>query len=239
MANRVQELLKTTRARLTAAADPEFAAGSRGFFKEPVKPYGVRTPQVREFARLAYHELKQWPVAERDRFVTELWKSGMLEEGVLVCHVYRRFAKTCDKREFVMFEQWLDRYVRNWSHCDGLSTWLIAASIANRSELTTMLAFWTSSKNRWKRRSAAVSVIQEAKQGRNAQAIFRICRMLRNDKDDMVRKGVGWLLKETYPKRPREVLAFLDDWRARAPRLVLRLAAEKMTAEHREWLLKG
>jgi 3-methyladenine DNA glycosylase AlkD len=83
MANRVEELLKSTRARLTAAADPEFAAGSRGFFKEPVKPYGVRTPEVREFARLAYRELKQWPVPERDRFVTELWKSGMLEEGAL------------------------------------------------------------------------------------------------------------------------------------------------------------
>ncbi len=239
MASEVATLLKITRARLKAAADPEFAAGVRRFFKEPVKPYGIRTPQIREFARLAYRELKQWPVAERDRFVTELWKSGMLEEGVLVCHVYRRFAKTCDKREFVMFEQWLDGYVRNWSHCDGLSTWLIAASIANRPELTTMLAFWTKSKNRWKRRAAAVSLIQEAKQGRNAETIFRICRMLRNDKDDMVRKGVGWLLKETYPKRPRAVLAFLDDWRARAPRLVLRLAAEKMTAQHREWLLKG
>jgi 3-methyladenine DNA glycosylase AlkD len=239
MADRVRELLRATRARLKAAADPEFASGVRRFFKEPVKPYGVRTPQVREFARLAYRELKQWPVAERDRFVTELWKSGMLEEGVLVCHVYRRFAKTCDKREFVMFEQWIDGYVRNWSHCDGLSTWLIAASIANRPELTTMLARWTKSKNRWKRRSAAVSFIQEAKQGRNTETIFQICGLLRDDKDDMVRKGVGWLLKETYPKKPRGVLAFLDDWRASAPRLTLRLAAEKMTAEHREWLLKG
>jgi 3-methyladenine DNA glycosylase AlkD len=61
----------------------------------------------------------------------------------------------------------------------------------------------------------------------------------RCDKDDMVRKGVGWLLKETYPKRPREVIRFLNDWRAGAPRLVLRLAAEKMTERDRQWLLKG
>ena len=57
--------------------------------------------------------------------------------------------------------------------------------------------------------------------------------------NDMVQKGVGWLLKETYPKRPVEVLGFLDNWRTRAPRLVLRLAAEKMTEMHRKWLLKG
>ncbi len=237
MSERVVVLLKATRARLKAAAEPKFAAGLRWFFKEPVKPYGVRTPQVREFARLAYRELKEWPVAERDRFVTELWKSGMLEEGVLVSHLYRRFAKSCGVREFAMFERWLDQYVRNWAHCDGVSTWLIAASIANRPELTAQLTTWTKSKNRWKRRSAAVSLIQEAKRGCNTETIFRICGLLRDDTDTMVQKGLGWLLKETYPRRPREVLTLLADWRPIAPRLVLRLAAEKMNDKDRRWLL--
>lgn len=232
-------LLKDIRSQLKAAADPEFEAGLRWFFKEPVKPYGVRTPLLRELARLAYAQVKHWPVAERDRFVTELWKSGMLEQGVIVSHLYRRFASSCGEREFDMFEKWIDRYVRNWSHCDGVSTWLIAASIANRPGLADRLAQWTKSKNRWKRRSAAVSLIQEAKQGRNTETIFHICDLLLKDADDMVRKGVGWLLKETYPKKPREALQFLDHWRATAPRLTLRLAAEKMTAKHREWLLKG
>jgi 3-methyladenine DNA glycosylase AlkD len=105
--------------------------------------------------------------------------------------------------------------------------------------LADRLAHWTKSKTRWKRRSAAVSLIQEAKQGRNTVTIFHICGLLLEDTDDMVQKGVGWLLKETYPKRPRQVLAFLHPWRKRAPRLVLRLAAEKMTERDRNWLLKG
>jgi 3-methyladenine DNA glycosylase AlkD len=230
-------LLKDIRAQLKAAADPEFEAGLRWFFKEPVKPYGVRTPLLRELARIAYAQVKLWPVAERDRFVTHLWKSGMLEEGAIVCHLYRRFAKSCNEREFRMFEQWINRYVTNWSSCDGVSTWLIAASIANRPGLADRLAGWTKSKNRWKRRSAAVSLIQEAKQGRNSETIFNICDLLLNDADDMEQKGVGWLLKETYPKRPRELLNFLDPWRTGAPRLVLRLSSEKMTEKDRRWLL--
>lgn len=237
-ADPVAALLKTTRAQLKAAADPEFEAGLRWFFKEPVKPYGVPTPQVRELARLAYAQVKHWPVAERDRFVTELWKSGMLEEGVLVTHLYRRFAKSCNEREFAMFEQWIDRYVTNWSNCDGVSTWLIATCIQNRPGLADRLAAWTKSRNRWKRRSAAVSFIQEAKRGRNTETILHICDLLLSDTDDMVRKGVGWLLKETYPKKPGEVLEFLDPRRAHAPRLVLRLAAEKMTERDRRWLMK-
>jgi 3-methyladenine DNA glycosylase AlkD len=240
MADRVQTLLKTTRAALKAAGNPEFKAGALWCFKEPVKPYGVRTPQLRELARLAYVQAKQWPVAERDRFVTELWKSGMLEEGAIVCHLYRRFAKSCGDREFAMFEQWINRYVGNWAHCDGVSTWLIAASITNRPGLADRLAPWTKSKNRWKRRSAAVSLVYDARRGKNTEIILHICDLLLNDADDMVRKGVGWLLKETYPKKPREVLAFFEDRRATAPRLVLRLAAEKMTPKHKQWLmLKG
>jgi 3-methyladenine DNA glycosylase AlkD len=237
-AKHVAALLKTMRAQLKSAADPEFAEGMCWFFKEPVKPYGIPTPRLRELARLAYAEIKHWPVADRDRFVIELWESGMLEEGVIVAHLYRRFAKTCGEREFAMFERWVDRYVTNWAHCDGVSAWLIAASIANQPGLADRLARWTKSKNRWKRRSAAVSLIQEAKQGRNTETIFHVCDLLLKDDDDMVRKGVGWLLKETYPKRPRETLQFLDGWRASAPRLVLRLASEKMTAKDRQWLLK-
>ncbi len=230
-------LLKDVRARLRAAADPDFADGVRRFFKEPVKPYGVRTPEVRQLARLAYRECQQWPVAQRDRFVDQLWRSGMLEEGALVPHFYRRFSKTCGEREFAMFERWLDRYVTNWSHCDGVSTWLIAACIENRPGLADRLARWTRSKNRWKRRSAAVSFIQEAKRGRQTDTILHISGLLLRDADDMVHKGVGWLLKETYPKKPREVLEFLDPFRKDAPRLVLRLAAEKMTKRDRRWLM--
>jgi 3-methyladenine DNA glycosylase AlkD len=233
----VAALVKDIRARLKAAADPEFEAGLRWFFKEPVKPYGVRTPLLRELARLAYAQVKHWPVGERDRFVTQLWQSGMLEEGVIVSHLYRRFAKSCGEREFRMFEQWVNRYVTNWSNCDGVSTWLIAACIANRPGLADRLAAWTKSTNRWKRRSAVVSLLQEAKQGRNTETIFHVCGLLLDDTDDMVQKGVGWVLKETYPKRPREVLDFLEDWKTRAPRLVLRLAAEKMTEKDKRWLL--
>ncbi len=52
-------------------------------------------------------------------------------------------------------------------------------------------------------RLAAAAFLQEAKQGRNADAIVRVAGVLIADPDDMVQKGAGWLLKETYPRRPR------------------------------------
>jgi len=231
------KLLRTIRSQIKAASSHQRAAGIRAYFHEPVDPSGVAAPQLKQIARLVYREIKPWPVEDRDRLMEELWKSGKLEEGAIVCYVYRGFSESCAEREFELFEKWIDQYVGNWAHCDGVSSWLVGASIANRPVLASKLARWTKSKHRWKRRAAAVSLVKEAGAGRNTETILQICQLLRDDADDMVRKGLGWLLKETYPRKPREVIRFLDDWRATAPRLVLRIAAEKMTAKDKKWLL--
>ena len=234
---RVAALLASVRRQLREAAEPDFAVGVRNFFREPVDPHGVRSHNLHRISSAVYREVKGWPKAERDQFMVALWESGRLEEGVIVNHVYRRFSKEFGEREFAVFAGWLDRYVHNWAHCDGLASWLLAGAIRNQPRLIDKLAAWTKSKNRWRRRAAAVALLQEAKAGRNTESIFEMCTLLRSDSDDMVQKGVGWILKEAYPKKPREVVEFLDEWRATAPRLLLRIAGEKMNARDRKWLL--
>jgi 3-methyladenine DNA glycosylase AlkD len=96
---------------------------------------------------------------------------------------------------------------------------------------------WTQSKNRWKRRAAAVALVYEGRRGRNTESILRIADLLLGDPDDMVQKGVGWLLKETYPHKPAHVMRFLMPRRQKTTRLVLRYAAEKMSAADRARLL--
>jgi len=233
----VQAMLEWLRAELTAAADPNFREGQKWFFKEPVDPYGVRTVHLNRIVRDLYRRVKGWQPADRNKLCTEMWKNGRLEESSAVCHLYRRFASQCAEREFRLFERWLDRFVNTWATCDGLSTWLIAASLQNEPKLIGELEAWTRSPNRWRRRSAAVSLLQEAKSGRNLEAILDIADRLAEDRDDMVEKGVGWLLKETYPKQPLAVVGFLRDNRRRLSRTTLRYAAEKMKPAHRKLVL--
>jgi 3-methyladenine DNA glycosylase AlkD len=224
----VDELAAATEARMQEASDPAHATGVRNFFIEPVDPWGVRSADLKPIEQMVYRELKRMTVVDRNKYCDRLWKSGKLEEGALVCHVYRRFASQCGACEFKLFERWIERYVTNWAHCDGISSWLLAASIANEPALKVQLFGWIKSRNRWKRRAAAVSLLQEAKKGRSSEEIFRIARELAHDEDTMVQKGVGWLLKEAYPKRPEAVVEFLAE--TQPPRLVVRYAAEKMTA---------
>jgi 3-methyladenine DNA glycosylase AlkD len=200
---------------------------------------GVTAPEIHAVARDFYPRVKKLSVADRDRLCTALFASRRHEEGALVCYLYRRFAKQCGAREFALFTGWLDRYVDGWGMTDGLSLWLLGASIANDPTLIDKLDPWTRSKNRWKRRAAAVALVYSAKRGEHTGAILRIATPLIEDDDDMVQKGVGWLLKETYPKHPKEVVRFLTAKRVKTTRLVLRYAAEKMTAVDKARVLGG
>lgn len=235
----MNQVLADLRAEFRRLGKPKVRESIDRFFKpdQRVHSYGVASPVVKRVAQEVYRQVKAWPVADRDSLCEELWRSGMNEEGALVCYVCRRFAKHCGAREFRVFTRWLDRYVTNWGHTDGLSLWLLGASIANEPTLVSKLDQWTRSKNRWKRRGAAVALVPFARRGLHTADILRIATPLILDEDDMVQKGVGWLLKETYPNKPADVVRFLLPWRETAPRLALRYAAEKMTAVDRARIL--
>lgn len=225
------KLVESIRRELGDHADEEYRAGCFRFFKEEVHVIGVRSADLKAIERSALGELKKLSRDERYVVFEELWRGGTLEEGAMVGHLARKFKREFGKTEFKIFERWTDQYVHNWSHCDAVSGWLIAGCIENDPALRDSVLKWVKSKNRWKRRASVVGFLQEAKSGRSFDYITEIATKLEKDVDDMVQKGVGWVLKEAYPKRPEEVLEFL---RLRAfPRLVVRYAAEKMTKADR------
>jgi 3-methyladenine DNA glycosylase AlkD len=233
------ELIEQVRAELRRLGNHRVRESIDRFFtpEQRIDSYGVASPDLKRIAQSVHASVKALSVAERDRFCTGLWAGGTNEEGALVCYIYKRFAKSCGAREFRLFTRWLDRYVSNWGHTDGLALWLLGASIANEPSLIGELEAWTGSKNRWKRRGAAVALVPSARRGLHMREILRIAQPLLPDEDDMVQKGVGWLLKETYPKKPAEVMRFLTPRRTQTSRLVLRYAAEKMSAPDRTRLL--
>jgi 3-methyladenine DNA glycosylase AlkD len=238
MSNNIAATLTWLRSELNAAADPKFREGQRRYFKEPVDPYGVRSVDLHRIVRDLYRRVKKWPATDRNKLCTEMFQGGRLEETAVACHLYRRFARHFLEAEFRLFERWLDRYVNTWANCDGLSTWLIAAALENQPKLVAELPAWTRSKNRWRRRAAAVSLLREAAAGRNLAVIFDVADRLADDRDDLVEKGVGWLLKVAYPPQPEAVVEFVLQNKRRFSRTTLRYAAEKMTPADRAKVLR-
>ena len=58
--------------------------------------------------------------------------------------------------------------------------------------------------------------------------IMKLSDSLLADDDDMVQKGLGWLLRETAKFDAKRTVPYLMKIRGRAPRLVLRTACETL-----------
>src|ERR1700722_11523772 len=91
---------------------------------------------------------------------------------------------------------------------------------------------WAKSPNRWFRRAACVGLIQ----GTRRKMFFSEITSL-SDHDDMVQKGLGWLLRETAKADAKRAVPYLLRIRGRAPRLVLRTACETLPAATRDKIL--
>lgn len=223
-----ERIVAAIREQLAAAVDPVHRDGQRAFFQHEVDTWGVRAACLKHIASTARKPVKPLPPNPRNRLCELLWKSGKIEEGILAVYLSDHLRKSCGECEFKLFERWIDRHVDNRATCDGIGARLVAASLRNQPLLVAHLHNWARSANRWKRRAAAVSLVFEARAGRCTADILTLSETLRPDSDDMVQKGVGWLLKDAYRASPSAVSEFWETHVAEAPALVLRIASEKM-----------
>ena len=67
--------------------------------------------------------------------------------------------------------------------------------------------------------------------------IKRLSDLLLFDEDDMVQKGLGWLLRETAKYDPERTVQYLMKIRGRAPRLVLRTACGTLPKSVKQTIL--
>jgi 3-methyladenine DNA glycosylase AlkD len=109
--------------------------------------------------------------------------------------------------------------------------------VAAKPARTKAVFRWAKSKDRWHRRAACVALIQGTRAKMFFPAIVKLSNLLLADEDDMVRKGLGWLLRETAKFDARRTVPYLMKIRGRAPRLVLRTACETLPSSVKRRIL--
>lgn len=207
------------------------------FFKHEVKSRGWYTDELRKVAvRFRRTVLSEHGLPYLLQVADQLFRGRVLEEKVFAVFLLQGMDGEFGKREFKVFESWLDR-VSTWADHDGLVHYLLGPMIARDESLLTRPPRWAKSKKRWHRRAAAVSLIHSTRQHKSFDHVQVITEMLLTDKDDMVQKGLGWLLREAAKFNPDTTVQYLITIRGRAPRLVLRTACETLPEETRKKVL--
>jgi len=223
--------IENLRLELKQNADEKTRISGERFFKEEVKLYGIKSATVGRISKDHYKAIADKSKSNIFSLCDELWKSGMMEESFIACNWSHFVKKQYEQSDFEIFEKWADKYINNWASCDTFCNHTVGDFIVMYPEYLAGLKKWAKSGNRWMKRASAVSLIVPARKGKFLTDIFEIADILHSDKDDMVQKGYGWMLKSASQAHQKEVFEYVVSKKSTMPRTSLRYAIEKMPAE--------
>lgn len=219
-------------------ADPQGAEQSRRFFKTAKGQYGygdiflgIKVPVVRqevkkyknvplgvavELLKSEYHEVRLFALL----LLVERFSNGSLRERKDIYRAY--LAHT--------------RYVNNWDLVDSSAYHIVGAYLENQD--TSVLDELARSDALWERRIAIIATFHFIKKNRFGETL-RIAEQLIGDREDLVHKAVGWMLREVGKRDLNAEVSFLKTHYRSMPRTMLRYAIEKFSPQDRRKYLNG
>jgi 3-methyladenine DNA glycosylase AlkD len=122
-------------------------------------------------------------------------------------------------------------YINNWDLVDLSAPTIVGEYLRDRSHKKLFTV--AHSPLLWERRIAMVATFAFIRQGK-ALPTLALAKILLHDREDLIQKATGWMLREVGKRVGREVLAgFLDQYAGEMPRTMLRYALEHFPSHER------
>jgi 3-methyladenine DNA glycosylase AlkD len=159
----------------------------------------------------------------------EVRLAGLL---VLVAH-YQNGTKADQKQVFELYLK-STTHINNWDLVDVTAHKIVGDYLLTRPR--DILYDLAKSKSLWERRISIISTFAFIRAGEYQDSI-KLAQLLLNDKEDLMHKAVGWVLREVGKHDVLLLREFLDDYAPNMPRTTLRYAIEKMEESERQHYL--
>lgn len=226
-------------ARLRGLGDAATARSMAGFFKTGPGQYGegdifvgIKLAGLRQLAR----ELTE----SNPRTVASWLRSPIHEARALALSVWvAQFPKADLERQAEIVRLYLDntRHINNWDLVDGSAPYLLGPWLQERDR--SVLNQLVASPSLWERRISIVSTWWFIRRHDFVDTL-RLAKKLLRDREDLIHKATGWMLREVGKRREDSLVGFLDQHAARMPRTMLRYAIERMSpADRRRYMELG
>ncbi|HBI48158.1 MAG TPA: DNA alkylation repair protein [Smithella sp.] len=224
--------------RLRAMGDKEDARFLQGFFKTGPGQYGegdiflgIRVPAVRTLAK-EYNNLSL-------KEVLPLLKSPYHEIRLFaLISLVNAFAKGDETIRKKIYDLYLanTRYINNWDLVDISAPNIVGAYLLTKSKKP--LYQLAKSKILWERRIAILATFYFIKNNQFDDSI-KIVEILLQDKEDLIHKATGWMLREIGKRYIKLTESFLQKYCRTMPRTMLRYAIERFSPSKRNKYLNG
>lgn len=222
---------------IQAKADPERAVGTAKFFKcgkgeygEGDRFVGVTSPQMRAIVKAVW---KDTPHEE----VLKLLQSPIHEERSAALSIWvSQYAKEDETRRKEIYESYLANTssINNWDLVDISAEYIVGPWLEDKPR--SILYKLADSALIWERRIAIISTLHYIRLN-DFKDTLAIAEKLLGDKEDLIHKATGWMLREVGKRDEAVLRGFLDTFATRMPRTALRYAIEKFDKELRQHYL--
>ncbi len=237
--------LKNLKKEMESLSDPARAKFSERYFKTGKGEYGegdvflggISTPNVNSFI-LKYEELSM-------EDIKKLLESKYHEErsvalGILKKHYEKALKKNDEKEKRDIYEFYLGNTERinNWDLVDVTADKIVGQHLLENPKEIKTLDKLVKSKNLWERRIAVISTFAFIRNGKFEKTL-ELCEKLLADKEDLMHKATGWMLREIGKRDLGIEKNFLKKHYKTMPRTMLRYAIEKFPESLRQKYLRG
>ncbi len=225
------EKLKTFQSDVELKKIQRYFKSGEGEYGYGDKFMGVKMGQLFSLAK----EFEGMPIVE----IEKLLESPIHEVragGVSIMDKESRTKRITEDRKKEFYELYMRRHdrINNWDLVDLGCLYMTGLYLYDRSH--AVLYKMARSKNIWERRTAILSTCYFIRQG-EVEDTFKIAELLVKDKEDLVHKATGWMLRFAGTKAPKKLVAFLDKYAATMPRTLLRYSLEHFDKKKREYYM--
>jgi len=223
---------KTIERRLVALRDPAVAKGHLRFFQCGPGQYGegdaflgVTVPPLRALSK----EFASVAVPEAIALLQSKWHEVRLLALMILVRKYER-GDEAERAEIYRSYVANTSRINNWDLVDCSAHLIVGAHLRERDR-APLLAL-AKSESLWERRIAVISTLDFVRHD-DLGDTFRIAELLLGDRQDLIQKAAGWMLREAGKRDQPALEKFLRKHSRVMPRTMLRYAIERFPPELR------
>lgn len=188
--------------------------------------YGLKASEFRKILKEFHSQFLKLSYQERMDLALQFLQEHVGELGHVGLHIITLSVKDLGPKHFAYLDG-LPEHFRSWSHVDHLSLGVMQPLLWRyRKETLELLEEWSRSPIRWKRRASVVTFVRKvAESGEFTEEVISLCENLIWDEEDIVLKGVGWVLKDNLRSAPDRIFLYIKDLRRRGVSSMITLYA--------------
>jgi len=173
--------------------------------KKGYKAYGLRVPEIDEIIKKYVNQFEDLFFDERIELSRKFYKSDYIAQTSFGLKLLEISLPQLTPQYFEPLDE-ICGYITDWGPTDSFSLHIMQPLLRKYTkEVKELLEKWNNSDYIWKKRTSVITFARKiGAEGDFVNFLLKLCDNLIWDKEDLVRKAVGWALKDNMVGKNKE-----------------------------------